>query len=180
MNFYTELDQKAKDFIAKQKMFFTATAPQEGRLNLSPKGMDSFRILDEKHVAFLNWTGSGNETAAHLKENGRIIIMFCSFEGDPLIIRLYGQGRSIHSRDPEWEEFYPLFEETSGARQIILLEIETVQNSCGYSVPYYEYKGDREILKEWSQKKGKEGVQEYWKKKNQVSIDGLPTGIFQE
>ncbi len=176
--FYTELNDGLRRFIAKQKIFFTATAVAEGRVNLSPKGMDTFRCLDNKTVAYLNLTGSGNETAAHLRVNDRITIMFCSFEGGPLILRLYGRGRAIHPYDHDWKDYAGLFEDLTGARQVILARIDSVQTSCGYAVPEYRFVKHRQRLKEWTEKKGPDGIQQYWKDHNQVSIDGLPTGIF--
>jgi len=154
------------------------TAGNEGRVNLSPKGMDSLRILNDHQVIWLNLTGSGNETAAHLLEQSRMTLMFCAFEGNPLILRIYGKARAIHPRDAEWEEQITLFPKYPGSRQIFLLDIDSVQTSCGFAVPNYSYKEDREELINWSEKLGEEGVKNYWEEKNQVSIDGKPTGIF--
>lgn len=176
--FYDSISEKQQAFIAAQKMFFVATAPENGRINLSPKGLDSFRVLDGNRVAFMNRTGSGNETAAHLVENGRITIMFCAFEGQPLIMRLYGQGKSIHRRDAAWDEYAPLFPENVGNRNIILVEVEAVQTSCGFAVPLYDYQGDRDLLDAWADKRGAEGLEKYWAEKNQTSIDGLPTMLL--
>lgn len=178
--FYDSISEKQQVFIAAQQMFFVATAPENGRINLSPKGLDSFRVLDGNRVAFMNRTGSGNETAAHLYENGRITIMFCSFAGQPLILRLYGQGKSIQRRDAEWDEYAVLFPESVGNRNIILVDVESVQTSCGFAVPLYEYQGDRDLLDEWADKRGADGVENYWSAKNQVSIDGLPTKLLRE
>lgn len=184
--FYLELNEDLRQFIEDQKIFFTATAPQVGRINLSPKGIDSFRCIDSKTVAYLDLTGSGNETAAHLQaqvdpENqGRMTIMFCSFSEKPLILRLYGRGRAIRPRHTEWESFYSLFEPIPGERQIIVLDIDSVQTSCGFGVPIYEFKEERKVLIEWADKKGKQGLVEYWREKNQKSIDGIPTGIFED
>ena len=176
--FYTELNDTLKAFIAQQKIFFTATAPIEGRINLSPKGLDSLLVLDANTVAFLSLTGSGNETAAHLIENGRMTLMFCSFTEKPMILRLYGQGRVIHPRDEEWAALYPQFSPLSGARQIIVLSIESVQTSCGFGVPLYEFIGNRDTLITSNEQKGPDGVKAYQQKHNQVSIDGLPTHLF--
>jgi hypothetical protein len=178
--FYPELNEDLQAFIAQQKLFFTATAPTEGRINLSPKGMDTFRCLDNKTVAYLDVTGSGNETAAHLLENGRMTLMFCSFSEKPLILRLYGRGRAIHSWDAAWPTLYPLFEPLPGVRQIILLEIESVQTSCGFGVPIYELKEERETMLRSIEKRGEAGIKEYQRKHNVVSIDGLPTGLLPE
>ncbi len=177
--FYTELTEPLQKFIAEQQMFFTASAPNCGRVNLSPKGIDTFRCLDQHTVAYLDLTGSGNETSAHLSENGRLTIMFCSFSQQPLILRLYGQGSVIHPRDPEWENLERLFPPTPGTRQIIKLSIESAQTSCGHGVPFYEYVGDRETMIRWAEKKGKDGLRQYWQEKNQASIDGLPTHLFE-
>ncbi len=176
--FYDELNDTLRDFIAKQKLFFTATVPDEGRINLSPKGMDSLRCLDNKTIAFLNVTGSGNETAAHLAQNGRITLMFCSFEQAPLILRIYGQGQAIHPRHEAWPKLISLFEPLPAARQIILLKLDTVQTSCGFGVPLYEFKAERDTLNRVAEKKGEEGIKLYQQENNVVSIDGLPTKLL--
>ncbi len=176
--FIDELSDDLQDFIAKQHIFFVATAPINGRINLSPKGMDTFRCVNSKQVMFLNLTGSGNESAAHLAQNGRLTIMFCSFEKRPLILRLYGNGRVIHPRDAEWDSLIEPFSHLAGARQFILLDIESVQTSCGFAVPFYEFQGDREALQRVNIEKGEEKLQEYRRNRNQVSIDGLPTYLF--
>lgn len=175
--FYTELDNSLRRFIAEQKIFFTASAPNDGRVNLSPKGMDSFRCLDHKTVAYLDLTGSGNETAAHIFENGRLTIMFCSFTEKPLILRLYGRGRVVRKNDEDWNRLYSNFTPIIGERQIIVLEIESLQTSCGFAVPVYELKEEREKLVEWAENKGESGLLEYRQTKNQISIDGLPTHL---
>ncbi|MBE9224295.1 pyridoxamine 5'-phosphate oxidase family protein [Phormidium sp. LEGE 05292] len=177
--FYTELDDYLRQFIEQQKVFFTATAPNSGRINLSPKGIDTFRCVDAKTVAYLDLTGSGNETAAHLYESGRMTIMFCSFTEKPLILRLYGKGQVISPKDTEWSRFYSLFDSLPGERQIIVLNIESAQTSCGYGVPVFEFKEERATLKEWANKKGEQGIFDYWREKNQTSIDGLPTKILE-
>ena len=176
--FYTKISSRLQKFIEAQKIFFVATAPNLGRINLSPKGMDSFRVLNENRVLWLNVTGSGNETAAHLLENNRITIMFCSFEKAPNILRLYGTGKEIKEGDKEWEELISLFPETPGTRQIFDIKVESAQTSCGMSIPYFEYKGEREDLNNWAVGKGKEGIKKYWQEKNLTSIDGLPTEIL--
>jgi hypothetical protein len=173
--FYAQLDEQLRSFIGEQKMFFTATAPEEGRINLSPKGMDTFRCLDEgRRVAYLDLTGSGNETAAHLSENGRMTVMFCSFSAGPLILRIYGRGRVVRPGDEEWAGLRPHFPELPGERQIVLLEVESAQTSCGFAVPVYELKEERQMLVEWTLKKGEDGIRDYRREKNQVSIDGKP------
>lgn len=178
--FYSDLDASLQNFIKEQKIFFTATAPQKGRINLSPKGIDTFRCIDNKTVAYLDLTGSGNETSAHLNEDSRMTIMFCSFSDNPLILRLYGQGKVIRPRDKEWLSFYSLFKPLPGERQIIVLEVDSAQTSCGFGVPVYEFKEERKTLREWANKKGEQGIYEYWKAKNLKSIDGLPTKLLED
>lgn len=178
--FYSELNATLQNFIQEQKIFFTATAPLQGRINLSPKGMDTFRCLDHKTVAYLDLTGSGNETAAHLAENDRITLMFCSFSEEPLILRLYGKGQAIRPRHENWESFVTLFPSMAGTRQIILVQIESIQTSCGYGVPLYDFQQERNQLVKWANQKGEKAIHEYWQLKNQKSIDGLPTYLLQE
>ncbi len=167
-----------KEFIAKQKVFFVATAPADGFINLSPKGSDSFRIVDDQTIVWLNLTGSGNETAAHLLEDKRMTIMMNAFEGPPMILRIYGQATAIHHRDAKWESYIGLFEDAISARQVIELKIEMVMTSCGFGVPVMEFKEERKQLDAWANKKGQEGVHAYWKEKNVVSLNGKPTGLF--
>ncbi len=178
---FTELNNDHIEFIKQQKIMFVATAPTEGRLNLSPKGMDSLRVLDNNRAIWLNVTGSGNETAAHLLDDNRMTIMFCAFEGSPMILRLYGRAKTIHRKDPEWAELYPHFRgDIPGARQIFDMQIESVHTSCGMSVPLYEFQGDREALNHWAEKKGEAGIEQYWREKNQTSLDGKPTFIVEK
>ncbi|MBI4687449.1 MAG: pyridoxamine 5'-phosphate oxidase family protein [Nitrospirae bacterium] len=174
---YTEISGQIKGFIERQKIFFIGTAACDGRVNISPKGMDSLRILNKNRVVWLNLTGSGNETAAHLLENDRMTIMFCSFEGEPMILRLYGYAKAYHPRDAEWDDMISLFPPLAGARQIIDMKVDLVQTSCGAAVPCFEYKAEREQLIEWIEKKGEEGIKKYWDEKNRFSIDGKPTKI---
>ncbi len=164
-------------FIEKQKIFFVATAAPEGRVNVSPKGMESLKVLGENKVIWLNYTGSGNETAAHLLESSRMTLMFCAFEGSPEIVRLYGSATAIHCEDEKWQEYIAQFEDPAGARQIFLLDVDLVQSSCGMSVPLYDYVQERNDLKKWHHKRTSEELREYWKKKNSVSIDGKETHI---
>ena len=175
---YPTIPKRLQKFIEVQKMFFVATAPKNGRINLSPKGMDTFRVLDESRVAWLSVTGSGNETAAHLLENGRITIMFCAFEGAPNILRLYGTAKEIRPNQTEWDDLINLFPELPGARQIFIMEIRNAQTSCGMSIPYYNFISERNQLIDWANNKGKDGIENYWEEKNQRSIDGLSTGIL--
>jgi hypothetical protein len=177
--FYPALEERHRDFIAAQKLFFTASGTADSRLNLSPKGMDSLHVIDAHRVAYLDLTGSGNETAAHLLHDGRMTMMWCSFDADPLILRLYGRGRTVRRQDAEWGAMRGHFPPLPGARQIILLEIESVQTSCGYAVPMYTFNGERDTLARWAGKKGTAGLLDYWREKNQVSIDGLPTGLLE-
>ena len=177
---YSEIPDKLKRFIEDQKIFFVATATADGRINVSPKGMDSLRVLDANRVVWLNVTGSGNETAAHVQENPRMTMMFAAFEGKPMILRIYGNARVIHKSDPEWKDMITLFRPLPGARQIFDLAVDLVQTSCGMGVPLYDYAGEREQLNEWANKKGEKGIKEYWKQKNQESIDGKPTRILEK
>lgn len=177
--FQTELNEKIIEFIKAQKMFFTATAPIEGRVNLSPKGIDTFRCLDNKTVGYLDLTGSGNETSAHIQENGRMTVMFCSFTDKPLILRLYGQGEVVKINSEKWDELIPNFKRDFGERQIILLHIESLQTSCGFGVPVYQLVEERQTLIDWSEGKDEEKLRDYWRAKNQLSIDGLPTNLLE-
>jgi hypothetical protein len=178
--FSSELDETLRTFISAQRMFFNASAPNKGRINLSPKGLDSFRILSNTRVAYLDLTGSECETAAHLAENGRLTLMFCSFEEKPLIVRLYGRGSVVRPRDAQWEELRDHFPQIPGERQIIVLDIESIMSTCGFAVPLYEYKGQRDLLPEFTCKMGDERMDEYRRQRNQVSIDGLPTHLFED
>lgn len=175
--FYKKLTSRVQKFISEQKMFFVATAPIDGRINLSPKGMDSLRVVGENKILWLNFTGSGNETAAHILENQRITIMFCSFKGAPNILRIYGKGKAIHPNDAEWKHLISLFPENPGARQIFDITVESAQDSCGMSIPYYEYQGERNQLNEWAESQQEGAIKKYWQDRNIESIDGLPTGI---
>lgn len=173
----SEIPDKFRKFIETQKIFFVATADVEGRVNLSPKGGDSFRILGPNRVAWLSMTGSGNETAAHMQANNRITIMFCSFEDNPMILRLYGTGRCCYPGSDGWKELIKLFPEKTGNRQVFDIAIDLVQTSCGFQVPYFEYRGERDTLDKWAEQKGRKGIMDYWREKNMVSLDGKPTGI---
>lgn len=175
---YPELSSANIDFISHQKVFFVGTATAESRVNVSPKGMDSLRVLSSRRVVWLNVTGSGNETAAHVQHHPRMTLMFCAFEGPPVILRLYGTATVIHQGDVEWRELSSLFPPLPGARQIFDVTLDLVQTSCGMAVPYLSYTGDRELLNEWAGKKGEEGIRQYWKEKNQLSLDGIPTNIL--
>ncbi len=177
---YTELSDKLKTFIEAQKLFFVGTAAADGRVNISPKGMDSLRVLGKNRIIWLNVTGSGNETSAHVQENPRMTLMFAAFESNPMILRLYGEARVIHQSDAEWEELFALFDPLPGARQIFDLAVDLVQTSCGMAVPFFDYAGERTQLNDWARKKGEEGIRSYWKEKNQTSLDGKPTWILEK
>jgi pyridoxamine 5'-phosphate oxidase-like protein len=177
---YSELSEKHQQFIEKQNLFFVGTATADSRVNISPKGMDSLRVLDNNTVVWLNMTGSGNETAAHVQTHPRMTLLFTAFEGDPMILRLYGTAEVIHKNDKKWQQSYALFDEQTGARQIFELKIDLVQTSCGMAVPYYNYVGEREQLNNWAVKQGERGVKEYWKLKNQQSLDGVATHIMEK
>lgn len=171
------IEDTQRKFIEHQKMFFVATAPLsgDGHINLSPKGLDSFRVLSPTKVAYMDITGSGNETSAHLLENKRITFMFCAFDGPPNILRLYGHGYTVLPGCKEWDELSILFGELPGVRQIIVADIDRVQTSCGYSIPLYQHTGERDHAHKWVANKGAEGLEKYKAEKNMVSIDGLPT-----
>lgn len=175
---YSEISDRLKQFIEDQKIYFIGTAAADGRVNISPKGMDSLRVLDKNRVVWLNLTGSGNETSAHVQENKRMTIMFAAFEGKPLILRLYGNAKVIHKNDSEWDDMFSLFTPIPGARQIFDLSVDLVQTSCGMSVPFFDYASEREQLKTWAINKGEKGLKEYWGKNNQISIDGKATNII--
>lgn len=176
--FHDELNDDLREFIQAQHIFFHATAPASGRINLSPKGLDTFRILNDRRVAYLDLTGSECETAAHLLENGRITIMFCSFAEKPLIVRLYGRGSVVRPRDEQWNSLHAQFTSIPGERQIIVLDIESIMTTCGFAVPLYEFQSHREQLTEFTCKMGPERMEKYRRERNQTSIDGLPTHLL--
>ena len=180
---FPQLEQHHVEFIGRQHMFFTATAAPSGRVNLSPRGTDQLRVLDNSSVVYLDRTGSGNETAAHLRLIPRMTIMFCAVEGPPLILRLYGNGRILPRNGPDYERilnenFGGL--EPLGARQMVRLDFDLVQTSCGYGVPLYDYQGERDTMDRWAEAKGPDGIDAYWHEKNQHSIDGFPSGMFED
>ncbi|UTA48100.1 pyridoxamine 5'-phosphate oxidase family protein [Simiduia sp. 21SJ11W-1] len=175
---FDHISEKNRQFIEAQKLFFVGTATDDSRVNISPKGMDSLRVLGPNRVIWLNVTGSGNESAAHVQFNPRMTLMFAAFEGKPNILRLYGKAKVIHPRAAEWPSLYPHFNPIAGARQIFDLQVELVQNSCGMAVPLFDYQGDRDLLKNWAERKGEAGIASYWEEKNQTTIDGLATNIL--
>ena len=172
---YPEITPELQRFIERQPLFFVATAPlaAEGHVNLSPKGQECFRVFGPDRVGYLDLTGSGNETAAHLAENGRITFMFCAFAGAPRILRLHGTGRVVLPGTDEWATLAPGFPAVPGARQIILAEVHRVSTSCGMSVPLMDYVEQRDNLRVWAEAKGDEGLVAYREEKNRRSIDGL-------
>ena len=174
---FDKISTTLTEFIEKQHLFFVGTAGSSGTVNVSPKGMDTLRIIDENRVLWLNLTGSGNETGAHLLKSNRITIMFCAFEGNPLILRLYGSVKIYHEGDKEWTENIHRFPEFLSSRQIIDVQVDLVQTSCGFGVPLMTYEGEREQLRLWAERKGKDGIKAYQKEKNTISIDGYPTDL---
>lgn len=173
---YPTIDNDLREFLLRQPLFFVATAPlaENGHVNLSPKGLDSFRVLTDTTVAFADLTGSGVETIAHLKENGRIVFMFCAFEGPPKIVRLHGRGEAIQPGDAEFNELSAAFAPLPGLRSIIRVACDRISDSCGFGVPLMEFQGHRDQLTNWASKKGEEEVSDYRRRKNRTSIDGLP------
>lgn len=175
---FATIDAKLRAFIEQQRMFFVATAPltHDGHINLSPKGVTgTFAILDERTVAYLDLTGSGVETIAHLRENGRACIMFCAFEGTPRIVRVHGMGEVIEPAHEEFDNLSAHFDEYPGVRAIIRIRAKRISDSCGYGVPLYDYVGERDQLQRWARRKGEDGVAEYQREKNAESLDGLPS-----
>jgi len=175
-NVFATIPERLRAFIEAQRMFFVATAPsgRDGRLNLSPKGLDTLRVLDERSVAYLDFVGSGVETIAHLRENARIVLMFCAFAGPPNIVRLHGRGEAIEPSDARFAALAAKFPPAAGTRAVILVQVERASDSCGYGVPLYEYQGERTQLGAWAAKKGPDGLAQYQQDKNGASIDGLP------
>lgn len=177
--FSNSISDAHKDFIKDQHIFFVATAPlsSDGRVNLSPKGLDCFRVLDDNRVAYMDLISSGNETSAHTLENGRITFMFCSFSEKPNILRLYGKGFTVLRGSESWDLYSKDFIIYPSTRQIIVADIDLVQTSCGFGVPMFSYLGERDIHFEWAKKKGTEGLIQYMKDKNLKSLDSLPTNL---
>jgi len=180
---FSSIEPRLRDFILRQRVFFTGSAAAEGRVNVSPKDGAALRILDENRAAYLDCTGSGNETAAHLRATGRLTLMVCAFEGPPMILRLYGEGRVLKRGTPAYAALLAqAFDgvEPPGARQIVVLEVDLVQTSCGFGVPLFDYKAERPALVRWAEAKGEEALEAYRREKNAVSIDGFPTGLLDE
>lgn len=175
---YPSLDDRLQKFIEAQHLFFVATAAQEGRVNVSPKGMDSLRILSPTRILWRNVTGSGNETAGHLLQVNRMTLMWCSFSTKPMILRAFGSARTLHPRDDMWDEMNAHFPEFIGARQIFDMDVELVQTSCGYAVPFFDNPRPRDTMDKWTTDKGVDGIAQYWADKNQTTLDGGPTAIL--
>ncbi len=173
---YDSIDGSLAELIKRQHMFFVATAPLagDGLVNVSPKGLDSFRILAPRTVAYVDLIGSGIETVAHLKENGRIVIMFCTFDGPPRIVRFHGRGEVVEPGDPDFDDLLSRFPEYPSARSVVRVECARISDSCGFGVPLYDFRGDRSQLPAWAERKGAEGLSAYQQAKNSVSLDGLP------
>jgi Pyridoxamine 5'-phosphate oxidase len=174
---YDAISDRHRAFIERQPLFFVGTAARDGRVNLSPKGLDSLRVLSPRRVVWLNGTGSGNETAAHLLDTNRITIMFCSFAREPLILRLFGSARTVQPGDGDWDELVGLFPAMPGARQVYDVDVDLVLTSCGYGVPRMELTGQRDLMASWAVKKGPAGLASYQAEKNTTSLDGHPTGL---
>jgi Pyridoxamine 5'-phosphate oxidase len=173
---FDQIDAALEQFIRAQQMFFVATAPSgaAGHVNLSPKGLDTLRVLDPHTIAYLDYVGSGAETIAHLRENGRIVIMLCAFRGAPRIVRLHGRGAVSEPQDPEYRQLRSLFPAEPESRAIIRVAVERISDSCGYGVPLYAFEGHRPQLADWAARKGPEGLRDYQARNNRTSIDGLP------
>ena len=166
-------------FIEAQHIFFTGTAGPDGRVNVSPKGGDCLRVLSPSQVVWQGLTGSGNETAAHLRLSNRITLMFCAFDKKPLILRLYGSARAVHPRDADWQDYLAMFPAKIHTRQFFVMDIDMVQTSCGFAVPLMDFVNDRDALDVWAQNRGEDGIHQYWLEKNVQSIDGFDTGMVE-
>jgi len=174
---YTDLQPDQIAFIGDQHLYFVGTAAPGSRINLSPKGMDSLRILTPNRILWLNLTGSGNETAGHLALDPRITLMWCSFTTRPIVLRAYGTARALHQNHPDWPALKAHLPDQPGARQIVDVSIDLVQSSCGFAVPFMDFREDRPVLQNWASDKGDKGLRDYWDTRNRETIDGLPTGI---
>ncbi len=173
---YSEIDDRLRAFIARQHMFTVASAPNgpDGHINCSPKGLDTFRILSPTRVAYLDFVGSGVETIAHLRQNGRVVLMFCAFDGKPNIVRLHGRGVAVEPRDREFAALRAHFAPANGVRAVVRVDLTRISDSCGYGVPLYRYEGERPQMGEWAERKGEAGLDAYQREKNARSLDGLP------
>ena len=173
---YEQIDAPLEQFIRAQQMFFVATAPlaAEGHVNLSPKGLDSFRVLGPHSVGYLDYVGSGAETIAHLRENGRIVLMVCAFQGPPRILRLHGRGEIVEPQDAGFEPLRAQFPPAQGVRSVVRISLTRISDSCGFGVPLYQFEGDRAQLPKWAERKGDTALRDYQRDKNRNSVDGLP------
>ncbi|KAA2316194.1 pyridoxamine 5'-phosphate oxidase family protein [Pseudooceanicola sediminis] len=174
---FDQIEDAHQRFIEEQHMFFTGTAAPDGYVNVSPKGMDSLRVLGPNRIIWRNMTGSGNETAGHLAQSNRMTLMWCSFTTRPMILRCYGTARTIHRLDPDWSALDAHFVPAFQARQIYDLTVTLVQTSCGYAVPFMDFVSDRDTLDKWAQSRGQDQVRDYWRDRNTLTMDGAPTGI---
>ncbi len=177
---HPQITDRIRRFIGAQHVFFVASAARTGRVNVSPKGLDTLRILDPHRVAWLNLTGSGNETAAHILDTPRMTLMFCAFEGKPWIVRLFGTPSMVQPGEDGWNELVGLFPAQRGARQVFVLDVDLVLTSCGFGVPLYSFEGERDVLDAWASKKGDDGLLAYQREHNSESVDGLPAGLVQD
>ena len=177
MEHFDHITNDLQKFIEKQKIFFVGTATSDGLINISPKGLESLKVIDKNRILWMNLTGSGNESAAHTQENPRMTLMFTSSDKKPLILRVYGEVKTIHRLDKDWDILSSYFPPSDASRQIFDLSISLVQTSCGSAVPFYDFKGERAILKKFNEKAGKKGIQKYWKENNAKSLDGIITNI---
>ena len=175
---YQSLREDHIDFIEAQKLFFVGTAANDGTINVSPKGWDSLRVIEPNRLVWRNITGSGNETAAHLSQNNRMTLMFCAFDGKPKILRLYGQAQAFHSRDPEFATLDALFKPHLSTRQLVDFNVSLIQTSCGFGVPLFDFRHERDEMDKWLDAKDENDIRDYWERKNAVSLDGLPTNIL--
>ncbi len=174
---FDSIEDAHRRFIADQHLFFTASAAPDGRVNVSPKGMDSLRVLAPDRVVWMNLTGSGNETAGHLRETPRMTLMWCSFTTRPMILRAFGTARTLHAGDPGWHDLAALFPRHRSARQIFDVTVDMVQTSCGYAVPFMDYAGERDTMQKWVDAKSDQELRAYWRDRNTHTIDGKPTGV---
>ena len=176
---FDKINEDHRKFIEDQHMFFSGTAAREGKVNVSPKGMDSLRIKGPNRVIWVNYTGSGNETAGHLQDSPRMTLMWCSFTKRPMILRLYGTAQLVHREHADWDMLISDFEVTRAARQIYDMTVEMVQTSCGYSIPYFDHVGERPTLRIWAAGKSDEDIENYWRDRNGRTLDGIPTGTYE-
>jgi len=174
---FDSIEDPHKKFIEQQHLFFCATAAPDGLVNMSPKGMDSLRVLGPNRICWMNITGSGNETAGHLLEHDRMTLMWCSFEQRPIILRTYGTARAVHPGDKDWDALAALFPPHRSARQVFDLKVDLVQTSCGYSVPFMDYKGERDTMPKWVENRSDSEIRAYWVDRNATTLDGKPTGV---